>query len=229
MKKAAPVKAKPASIAKSKAKSVPAYKNSKLAPAARVKDLLKRMTVQEKAEQMRCVWLEKAQKLVDEKGNFDLAKAKAAFKGGRGIGQVGRPSDAGGGKNARDMAVLTNEIQKFFLENTRLGIPVVFHEECLHGHAAPAGTSFSQPIGLGATFNPELVERLFTMTAEEARSAARIRRSPRWWTWRASRAGGASKRPTAKIPSWFRVSVLLQCAASRATRSSATRSTSSPR
>ncbi|MGA2871709.1 MAG: hypothetical protein ABSF34_21430 [Verrucomicrobiota bacterium] len=34
------------------------------------------------------------------------------------------------------MAVLTNDIQKFFLEHSRLGIPVIFHEECLHGHAA---------------------------------------------------------------------------------------------
>ena len=65
------------------------------------------------------------------------------------------PSDAGKGKNARDMAVLTNAIQKFFLENSRLGIPVMFHEECLHGHAAVDGTSFPQPIALGATFNPE--------------------------------------------------------------------------
>ena len=174
---------------KATSKSVPAYKNAKLSPAARVQDLLKRMTVQEKAEQMRCVWQEKAQKLVDAQGNFDLAKAKVAFKSGRGIGQVGRPSDAGGGRNAREMAALTNQIQKFFLENTRLGIPVVFHEECLHGHAAPAGTSFSQPIGLGATFNPELVERLFTMTAEEARvrgthqaltPVVDVAREPRW-------------------------------------------------
>ena len=74
------------------------------------------------------------------------------------------------------MAELTNAIQKFFLENSRLGIPVVFHEECLHGHAAVDATSFSQPIGLGATFNPELVERCSTMTAEEARARARTRR-----------------------------------------------------
>ena len=72
---------------------------------------------------------------------------------------MGRPSDAGKGKNAREMAELTNAIQKFFLENSRLGIPVMFHEECLHGHAAVDGTSFPQPIALGATFNPELVER----------------------------------------------------------------------
>jgi hypothetical protein len=68
------------------------------------------------------------------------------------------------------MAELTNAIQKFFIENSRLKIPVVFHEECLHGHAAVDGTSFSQPIGLGATFDPELVRRLFEMTAAEARA-----------------------------------------------------------
>ena len=170
-------------------KAAPAYKDPSLSSSKRVKDLLSRMTLEEKAAQMRCVWLEKAQKLVDEKGNFDLAKAKAAFKDGHGLGQVGRPSDAGGGKDARGMAELTNAIQKFFLENSRLGIPVVFHEECLHGHAAPAGTSFSQPIGLGATFNPELVEKLFTMTAEEARvrgthqaltPVVDVAREPRW-------------------------------------------------
>lgn len=153
----------------------PPYRNPALTVAARVKDLLQRMTLEEKAAQMMCVWQQKAKKLVDEQGNFDLAKAKEAFKDGCGIGQVGRPSDAGApfsapehGRNARQMAELTNAIQKFFIENSRLGIPVIFHEECLHGHAAKDGTSFSQPIGLGATFNPALVERLYAMTAEEA-------------------------------------------------------------
>ena len=86
------------------------------------------------------------------------------------------PSDAGVGKNARAMAELTNAIQKFFIEHSRLGIPVMFHEECLHGHAAIGATSFPQPIGLGATFNPDLVEKLFTMTAEKRACAGRIRR-----------------------------------------------------
>lgn len=155
---------------------LPAYRNPALAAAARVKDLLARMTVAEKAAQMMCVWQEKARKLVDAEGNFDRAKARAAFKAGHGLGQVGRPSDAGApatapwlGRPARQMAELTNAIQKFFREESRLGIPVIFHEECLHGHAARDGTSFSQPIGLGATFNPELVEALYAMTAYEAR------------------------------------------------------------
>ena len=72
---------------------------------------------------------------------------------------------------------LTNAIQKFFIEQSRLGIPVVFHEECLHGQASPGATSFPQPIGLAATFDPALVESLYAMTAHEARArAGRIRR-----------------------------------------------------
>jgi len=167
----------------------PAYKNPSLPSARRAKDLLSRMTLEEKAAQMLCVWQEKAQKLINEKGEFDEAKAKRAFRDKRGLGQVGRPSDAGGGRNARQMAELTNAIQKFFLENSRLGIPVIFHEECLHGHAALDGTSFPQPIALGASFNPELVEQLFTMTALEARlrgahhaltPVVDVAREPRW-------------------------------------------------
>jgi len=172
-----------------RAVEAPAYKNASFPVEKRVKDLLRRMTLEEKAAQMLCIWQQKPQTLVDADGNFDEAKAKQAFKTGHGLGQVGRPSDAGKGKNARDMAVLTNAIQKFFLENSRLGIPVMFHEECLHGHAAVDGTSFPQPIALGATFNPELVEQLFTMTALEARlrgahqaltPVVDVAREPRW-------------------------------------------------
>jgi len=114
---------------------IPAYKNSGLPSVRRVKDLLARMNLEEKAAQMLCIWQQKAQTLVDADGSFDEKKAKAVFPDRRGLGQVGRPSDAGKGLNARQMATLTNAIQKFFLENSRLGIPVIFHEECLHGHA----------------------------------------------------------------------------------------------
>jgi beta-glucosidase len=167
----------------------PAYKNSKTPIANRVRDLLSRMTLQEKAAQMMCVWQQKGNTLTDQDGQFDAAKAKVAFKAGHGLGQVGRPSDAGKGLNARQTAELTNDIQRFFLENSRLGIPVIFHEECLHGQAAIDGTSFPQPIALGATFSPELVESLFEMTAEEARSRGThqaltpvvdVARDPRW-------------------------------------------------
>lgn len=182
MKKQTPIK-------KTRRETAPAYKNPSLPSARRVRDLLSRMTLEEKAAQMLCIWQKKPETLVDAEGNFDEQKAKAAFKDRRGLGQVGRPSDAGKGKNAREMAVLTNAIQKFFLENSRLGIPVMFHEECLHGHAAVDGTSFPQPIALGATFNPVLVEQLFSVTALEARLRGAhhaltpvidVAREPRW-------------------------------------------------
>ncbi len=165
------------------------YRNPALSAERRVKDLLSRMTLEEKAAQMLCIWQKKPQTLVDADGNFDFAKAKQAFKDGHGLGQVGRPSDAGKGLGPRQMAETTNGIQKFFLENSRLGIPVIFHEECLHGHAAVGGTSYPQPIALAGTFNPELIEPIFAATALEARSRGAhqaltpvvdVARDPRW-------------------------------------------------
>lgn len=167
----------------------PAYQNPKLTPERRTKDLLARMTLEEKAAQMICIWRRKAETLVDADGQFDEAKARAAFKKGHGLGQVGRLSDAGNGLDARRMAEVANSIQRYFLEESRLGIPVIIHEECLHGHAAIGGTSFPQPIGLGATFDPDLVESLYAMTALETRARGAhqaltpvvdVARDPRW-------------------------------------------------
>ncbi len=167
----------------------PIYRDPEFSAERRTKDLLARMTLKEKAAQMLCIWQQKSNAFVDEHGNFNLQKARAHFKQRLGLGQVGRPSDAGGGKNTKEMAELTNAIQKFFIENSRLGIPVIFHEECLHGLAAIDATSFSQPIGLGATFDPELVQKLFEMTAAEARARGThqaltpvvdVAREPRW-------------------------------------------------
>jgi beta-glucosidase len=155
----------------------------------RVDDLIGRMTVEEKVAQMLGIWRQKDDALVDAAGRFDQAKAEARFTDGHGLGQVGRPSDAGGGRTARENAELTNAIQRFFVERSRLAIPVIFHEECLHGQAAPEGTSFPQPIGLAATFDPDLVERLYAMTAAEARARGThqaltpvvdVARDPRW-------------------------------------------------
>jgi beta-glucosidase len=174
--------------ATTKAATAP-YRSRDLPAARRVKDLLSRMTLDEKAAQMMCVWQKKAETLLDASGNFDLKKAKAAFKKGHGMGQVGRPNEEHRGKDARGAADLSNAIQRFFLETTRLGIPVLFHEEALHGHVAVGSTSFPQPIALAASFNPALVESLFTMAALEGRlrgmhqaltPVVDVARDPRW-------------------------------------------------
>ena len=165
------------------------YQNATLPVSRRVADLLERMTLEEKVAQMTCVWRQKNDALLDEQGGFDAEKARAHFGHGRGLGQVGRPSDAGTGLSPRATADTTNDIQRFFVEQSRLGIPVLFHEECLHGHAASDATSFPQPIGLGATFDPDLVERLYAMTAYETRvrgahqaltPVVDVARDPRW-------------------------------------------------
>ena len=127
--------------------------------------------------------------MLDENGRFDPKKASKNFGHGHGLGQIGRPGDFPVGLGPRETAELTNTIQRYFIENTRLGIPVFFHDECLHGHVGAGATSFPQPIGLGATFNPELVRKLFAMTAHEARvrgvhqaltPVVDVAREPRW-------------------------------------------------
>lgn len=165
----------------------PDYLNASIPTPQRVADLLGRMTIEEKAAQMVCVWNEKATKLLDDTGTFDADRATEHFADG--LGQVGRPGDSDGGVEPVPFAELTNAIQKHFVENSRLGIPVQFHDECLHGFVARNATSFAQPIGLGATFNPNLVRRLYEMTAREARSCGihqaltpvvDVARDPRW-------------------------------------------------
>src|SRR5690625_2332345 len=94
----------------------------------RVEDLLSRMSVAEKAAQMMGMWNERNETLLDEKGNLDEEKARASLSPGTGSGQIGRPNEVPAGKGAREIAALSNRIQKFFLEERRLGIPVIFHE-----------------------------------------------------------------------------------------------------
>src|SRR5690625_1788842 len=155
----------------------------------RVEDLLSRMSVAEKAAQMMGMWNERNETLLDEKGNFDEEKARRSFSHGNGIGQIGRPNEVPAGKGAREIAVLTNRIQKFFIEESRLGIPVIFHEECLHGLSANGATSFPQPIALAGTFHPGLIEKIYTIVARETRlrgghhtlgPVVDVARDPRW-------------------------------------------------
>ena len=63
-----------------------------------------------------------------------------------------------------------NEVQRFFVEQTRLGIPVDFTDEGLRGLAAPVATSFPSQLGLGHTWDRELVREVGRITAREARA-----------------------------------------------------------
>jgi beta-glucosidase len=183
-----------ASYAPTIAQEVPAYKNPKLSIEQRIADLLPRMTLEEKLAQIESAWGNRAfvretqPFLVDEKGAFLPERAQITLKNG--LGQVSRPSENPGGSGGpREMAELTNAIQKWVKENTRLGIPVMFHEECLHGHAAPKGTAFPAAIGLASTWDEALIHDVFTSVAAEVRARGAqeclapvldLARDPRW-------------------------------------------------
>ncbi|MGH7459583.1 MAG: glycoside hydrolase family 3 N-terminal domain-containing protein [Longimicrobiales bacterium] len=161
----------------------PAYLNASLPINQRVDDLLRRMTLEEKVGQMLSLWQGKAE-ITDAQGRFDPARAPQWFR--TGIGRIERPS---GGHGARAQAEYTNAIQRWVKANTRLGIPVLFHDEALHGLEAEEATSFPQAIALASTWNPELIERVMTVTAAEARARGThqvlapvvdIARDPRW-------------------------------------------------
>ncbi|WP_020528605.1 glycoside hydrolase family 3 N-terminal domain-containing protein [Flexithrix dorotheae] len=173
-------------------KNNPSYKNPKLPVEERVENLLSQMTLEEKIAQISCIWQQKDDLILDEKGFFDPIKTSKSLP--YGIGQIARPGEGLNpvnlkNRSPRQMADFTNTIQKHFVENTRLGIPVIFHAECLHGHVAKDGTSFPQPIGMASSWDIELVEKVFSTTAEEARSrgihqalapVVDVARDPRW-------------------------------------------------
>lgn len=147
---------------------LPDYKNPELLVEERVADLLSIMTLEEKVAQMLCIWGKKKEMLLDDEGNINLDNLSVHFKDG--IGQIGRLNDTGTGLDPLEMAELANKLQKYFVDETRLGIPVIFHEECLHGFMAKDSTSYPQPIGLASTFNPDLIEQIYTTIAEDVRS-----------------------------------------------------------
>src|SRR4051794_23179881 len=149
----------------------PLYKDASQPLERRVADLVGRMTLDEKVAQTLAVWQQK-RGLVDASGAFDPGKAQAILQ--YGIGQITRVSDGvdrgGRRRSARETVELANAIQRWVVEHTRLGIPVMFHEEALHGLAAVGSTHFPVPIGLASTWDPALVERVFTVAAREARA-----------------------------------------------------------
>jgi beta-glucosidase len=176
---------------RSQAQDVPAYRNLKLPIEQRLADLLSRMTLEEKVAQIQGVWENPAfmrtpdSRFVDDKGAFLPDHAAILLKDG--IGQMSRPSEVSHGP--REEAEFTNTMQKWMKENTRLGIPVMFHDECLHGHIADKGTSYPAAIGLASTWDPELLQKVFTADAAEARSRGvheclapvlDLARDPRW-------------------------------------------------
>jgi len=119
----------------------------------RVSELLAQMTLQEKIRQLGGYWFFELQ----TKGQLDQEKVRTKLKDG--VGQITRIAGAGN-LTPLETAKTYNRIQKFLLEETRLGIPTINHEECCSGLMALESTVFPQPIGLASTFRPELAKKM---------------------------------------------------------------------
>jgi beta-glucosidase len=132
--------------------ATPPYLNPSLPVEDRITDLLGRMTVEEKVAQLQSTMREtKGEPLIPAHGLG-------------GIGPMLRPLTAGAA------AEKANALQKTALEQTRLKIPIMIHDEALHGLVANTATSFPQAIGLAATWDPALMSRVAKAIGKETRA-----------------------------------------------------------
>lgn len=158
------------------------YQDAERDVDARVKDLLGRMTLEEKLAQLGCVW---SSDLVGETG-FDAEQAARVLA--HGIGQITRIGAATGLRPVAS-AGFANAIQRVLVEQTRLGIPAIIHEEAVAGYCARDAHQFPQAIGLAATWDPDGVRAMAEVIRAEMRAVGArqalapvldIARDPRW-------------------------------------------------
>jgi len=139
------------------------YKNSSLPTEERVKDLLSRMTIDEKIAQLSPA---KMGDVISDLQNMTFSEEKAMQNIPHGccyISRIGGATDL----LPEEIASLTNRIQEFFIEKTRLGIPVLFMTEATSGVLSRNHTLFPQNIGAGAMFNEKLVYEMGNAVREE--------------------------------------------------------------
>jgi len=162
--------------------AAPVYRDPHRSIDDRVADLLARMTLAEKAAQLGGVWVTAL--VAGDRFDADAARETLRF----GTGHVTRIG-ASTGLGPRGSAALANSIQHVLVEQTRLGIPAIVHEESTGGYCARDATQFPQAIGLASTWDPALVERIGAvirrqMLAVGARHTLApvldVARDPRW-------------------------------------------------
>lgn len=171
------------------------YKNPELPSEVRVQDLLSRMTTEEKIGQLLCPmgW-----EMYERNG--DRISCSEKFR------QIVKDQHVGmlwgvyradpwtrktlsNGLNPQFAAEAGNALQRYVMENTRLGIPLFLAEEAPHGHMAIGATVFPTGIAQASTWNPELLEEMGATISKEIRlqgghisygPVIDISRDPRW-------------------------------------------------
>jgi beta-xylosidase len=159
--------------------AVPDYRNPDLPVAKRVADLLSHMTLEEKVDQISGGG-RRGGGFIDSTGTFSPERAAQMMR---------EMFENYSTVSPRDAAILRNAAQRYAVEKTHLGIPILFMGEALHGFMENGSTSFPQCIGLASTWDPALIHQIFDAASDEA-SAAGVRqvftpvidlaRDPRW-------------------------------------------------
>jgi len=140
------------------------YKDATLSIERRVEALLPLMSIEEKVAQMRIFHANIGTK-PDENGNLKLSdrvikKLKLGIAGVKNPGEHISPVAA---------AKMNNELQKYIIESNRWGIPALFVTESYNGVDAKGCTKFGRPLTSAASFNPDLVNRMWDVVGKEAR------------------------------------------------------------
>jgi beta-glucosidase len=143
------------------------YKRQDIAVDDRVKDLLQRMTPEEKFWQLFMI-------------PGDLGSDPSKYKNGLFGFQVNTVQQQAGaaaqllnyqpGQTAKQTLEKINSIQRYFVEQTRLGIPMIAFDEALHGLVRAEATAFPQAIALASTWDTTLMSRVATSIAQESKS-----------------------------------------------------------
>jgi len=147
-----------------------------------IEAIISEMTLEEKIAQLSSCWVFELQT------GSELDHQKMSRRLSQGIGQITR---VGGASTLppKEIARTINRIQRFLVEETRLGIPAIVHEESCAGAMVQGATIFPQAIGLASTFEPSLAEEMAQVIREQlmtigARQALApvldLARDPRW-------------------------------------------------
>jgi beta-glucosidase len=158
--------------------AAPDYRNPNLPIAKRVADLLSRMTLEEKVDQISGGHREGG--FIDSTGRFTPEQARQAMR---------EMFSNDNSLSPYDMAVLRNAAQRYAVEKTPHGIPILFMGEALHGFMENGSTSFPQCIGLASTWDTALIHQVFDAASDEMSASGTrqafspvidLARDPRW-------------------------------------------------
>lgn len=152
---------------------IPLYKNPVSSTKERVDDLISRMTLEEKIGQMNmpCVYEGELGRDIPSKTEACRKLSEGKFRDYLGpIGGFFTLANTILPEGTKQQVAYFNELQKIATENTRLGIPLLQTEEGTHGMMCTDGTIFPEGLALGSTWNMDIIDRVYTIAAREARA-----------------------------------------------------------